>query len=140
MWCRPSVVIRRPYAAKVEAQYMESAWKAAVEGIRRSSRLITDEFGQRHPEAQHLYLGLDCSGKAALIDRKLLLGHLLVTGDRESGKTLLGVLPLLAQLIQGYPREDGSPSGKCAFVVLDLKGDGALASALYEEAAARSQD
>lgn len=52
-----------------------------------------------------------------LLDKKLLNEHMLITGATGAGKTSLGLIPLITQLIRG---------GDGTVIVLDLKGDDAM--------------
>ena len=77
-------------------------------------------------ERQHLWLGVSKEGgHPVLLDREVLEQHAHIMGGSKSGKTSMGLAPLLHQLI-----------GKdCSVVVLDLKGD----QALFEEARASAK-
>jgi hypothetical protein len=92
-------------------------WDNRIERIIRSK----DEL-----EAEHLYLGTSIEGDyPILLHLKLLQRHAHILGDTGSGKTALGIAPMLTQLIA---RERSS------VLVIDLKGDKALFEAAREEA------
>lgn len=77
-------------------------------------------------ETEHFYLGTSIEGDyPILLHERLLQHHAHILGDTGSGKTALGVAPLLTQLIA---RED------CSVLIIDLKGDAALFAASRAEA------
>lgn len=99
-------------------------------------------------EAGHLFMGFfAATGAPVLLDRDLLGEHAYIVGQSGSGKTALGLIPLLIQLIRGQkvvgedetgnPRLDDSPPSPV--VILDLKGDLALFNTVKLEAARRGQ-
>lgn len=98
-----------------------SNWAACVDRLTRSTYVATtDEHTAR--ERDHLFLGINPdSDYPVLLDRDILKEHAHLTGDSGSGKSALGIAPLMAQLI-------GRPN--CSVVILDLKGD----MALFEDA------
>ena len=76
-------------------------------------------------ERQHLWLGVSKEGgHPVLLAREALEQHAHIMGGSGSGKTSLGLAPLIHQLI----------GQECSVVVLDLKGD----QSLFEEARARA--
>lgn len=92
-------------------------WECYAERL----RLSENKF-----EGRHLWLGAHSYfDYPVLLDREILGEHAYIVGDTGSGKTALGLTPLLVQLIR---RADS------AFVILDLKGDNALFHAAREEA------
>lgn len=60
--------------------------------------------------------------------------HAYMVGPTGSGKTSLGIMPLLIQLIRGHRQPDGSWTEPSPIVILDLKGDYALFHTVREEA------
>lgn len=84
-------------------------------------------------ERDHLWLGtVPRFDYPVLLDLDVLREHAHVLGDSGSGKTALGLAPLVAQLIR---------RGDCSVVFLDLKGDPPLFQSLLIEAAdARGPD
>ncbi len=79
-------------------------------------------------ERQHLFLGEHHpSGVPILLDQSILNGHAYISGDTGSGKTSLGIIPLLTQLLQKTNRQfDPAKRLDASFVIIDLKGDPAL--------------
>lgn len=76
-------------------------------------------------EQRHLWLGVSKEGgHPVLLDREALEQHAHIMGGSKSGKTSLGLAPLLHQLV----------GPDCSVVVLDLKGD----QSLFEEARAQA--
>jgi hypothetical protein len=76
-------------------------------------------------EREHFYLGTSLEGDfPVLLHEKLLQTHAHLLGDTGSGKTALGITPLITQLID---RENAS------VLIIDLKGDRALFEAAREE-------
>ena len=72
-------------------------------------------------ERKHLWLGVSKEGgHPVLLSREALEQHAHIMGGSGSGKTSLGLAPLIHQLI----------GQECSVVVLDLKGD----QSLFEEA------
>lgn len=79
-------------------------------------------------ERQHLLLGEHHpSGIPILLDQSILNGHAYISGDTGSGKTSLGIMPLLVQLMMKTDRQaDPAKRLDASFVIIDLKGDPAL--------------
>ena len=93
-------------------------WQWHVDRLRQSKDQL---------EHRHLWLGVhSLHDYPVLLDRKILTEHAYIVGDSGSGKTALGVTPLVAQLI----RFADSP-----VIIVDLKGDMALFEAARDEAA-----
>ena len=80
-------------------------WNAIVDRLTYSSN---------EKERDHLYLGRNCwSDAPVLIPHQLLQSHAHILGDSGSGKTSLGLVPLITQLIR---------KREASVVVFDLKG------------------
>lgn len=137
----PAVLAPAAAPAPAEAEESPAAdeWERRVERLARSRTILeSDEQGRpRKTEAEHLFFGLRAdTGEPVPLDRAVLAEHLYITGRSGSGKTALGMIPLLVQLIRGYDRpvcdEQGQPTGQwrpappSPILVLDLKGDAAL--------------
>lgn len=104
-----------------------SLWDARVARLRTSLHEIpADETTVR--EADHLWLGTSTiNDYPILLDRHILGEHAHILGSSGSGKTTIGLAPLIAQLIR---HQD------CSVIVIDLKGDPALFTGAREEAQA----
>jgi len=69
-------------------------------------------------ESDHLWLGVNPQADyPVLLHRNILHEHAHITGDTGSGKTSLGLMPLIVPLIR---------RGDCSVLIIDLKGDMAL--------------
>jgi len=102
-----------------------SVWDARVARLRTSSARGTwDETTVR--EKDHLWLGTSVlNDYPVLLSRKVLTEHAHIMGSTGSGKTALGLAPLITQLIR---HADSS------VVIIDLKGDKALFTGARDEA------
>ena len=78
-------------------------------------------------ESEHLFLGIEQQAQfPVLLNKKILSEHCYIVGETGSGKTSLGIMPLIIQLLRGGLNEEGKCSPPPAIVILDLKGDSAL--------------
>ncbi len=104
-----------------------SLWDARVERLRTSPFEVP--FGEATiREADHLWLGTSTiNDYPILLDRHILGEHAHILGSSGSGKTAIGLAPLIAQLTR---QRDSS------VIVIDLKGDPALFAGAREEAEA----
>ncbi len=83
------------------------------------------EEAEQQKEREHLWLGVHRDEDyPVLLDPAILREHSYFVGDSGSGKTALGITPLISQLIR---RTDHG------MVIIDLKGDNALFQAAREE-------
>jgi hypothetical protein len=99
----PVLVEAQLYRADPASQ---AEWERITDGVRNSACPV---------ERESVYLGRVVSdGSPVLIPRSVYHEHAHILGDSGSGKTSLGLLPLLEQLVAG---------GDCSVVVLDMKGD-----------------
>jgi len=95
-----------------------SAWEGYQRRLTESPFESKDKAERIIRERDHVFLGLnEPADYPILLHTDILKEHAHFTGDSGSGKSSLGVAPLVAQLI-GRPRS--------SIVVLDLKGDEAL--------------
>lgn len=119
-------------------------WQWYVDRIRRGTAVLKSQWGPIR-ETDHLFVGVEPHARfPVLIHEPLLKEHCYLVGDSGSGKTALGIMPLLIQLIRGKTYDHlecrkWRPSLPCPIVVLDLKGDLALFNTVKAEAAAREQ-
>jgi len=95
-------------------------WEMLVDRLRASR----DEC-----ERNSLFLGTNSRDDTpVLVPREVFTEHAHILGDSGSGKTSLGLMPLICQLMR---------DGKCSVVVIDLKADDqALFETLRHESAA----
>lgn len=104
-----------------------------------------DPWGETIREAEHLFLGVEPHVRfPVLLHEKILAEHAYFVGDSGSGKTSLGLMPLLIQLIRGHgPSEKDIREGRVyddgrtlppPIVIIDLKGDPALFHTVKAEA------
>lgn len=107
-------------------------WQWYVDRIRSSKHEATDPLGAKVRERDHLFLGIeDQFGYPVYFDRKVLSEHTYIAGETGSGKTSMGILPILLQLIRGNESTDPENGNTVLspvppIVILDLKGDPAL--------------
>ena len=78
-------------------------------------------------EREHLYLGRSIVDDAPIwLHLPMLKMHAHIVGDSGSGKTALGVIPLMSQLIARSHDDEREGNGPSSTVIIDLKGDMAL--------------
>ena len=94
-------------------------WECYVERLQKSKLPL---------EREHLWLGVHAEDDfPVLLHRDILSEHAYLVGDTGSGKTALGIIPLVSQLIR---------MNEAAVVIIDLKGDSALFQTAQAEARA----
>ncbi len=83
-------------------------------------------------ERDHLWLGAHAEADCPILLHKDILNeHAYLVGDSGSGKTALGITPLVTQLVRNTD---------AAVVVLDLKGDQALFQSVRHEASEANRE
>ena len=117
-------------------------WQWYVDRIRNSKQQALDLLGNTHLEREHLFGGIVPEADIPLlIDKRLLSEHAYFVGDSGSGKTSLGLMPLVLQLIRGRRGMPNSGNENQTFdnepcppmVILDLKGDPAFFQTVKHE-------
>lgn len=110
-------------------------WQCYVDKLSHSHHAATGPLGETIKEADHLFLGVEPAKKfPILIHRKILAEHCYISGATGSGKTSLGIIPIVTQLISGKAGSEPSP-----MVIMDLKGDMALLETARRQAEKRGQ-
>ncbi len=116
-------------------------WQWYVDRMKDSAHVAQDPIGGAIREADHLFLGIEPHARfPVLLHEKLLSEHAYFMGDSGSGKTSLGLMPLIMQLMRGHAGPDGATTPSPPMVIIDLKGDPALFNLVRKEAAARGQE
>ena len=78
-------------------------WQWYVDRVRHSQHTAWDPVGRPIREADHLFLGAEPRAQfPVLLHKAVLSEHCYIVGDTGSGKTALGIMPLLLQLIRGF--------------------------------------
>gem|GEM_PF-3022416 len=107
-----------------------NTWDAYVARLQRSCFPET-EYDTDIRERDHLLLGVNAQFRyPVLLHRDILREHAHILGDSGSGKTALGLAPMIAQLtrLSGRLADDTKtkPHEQISIVIIDLKGDRAL--------------
>ncbi|WP_200333229.1 hypothetical protein [Thiocystis violacea] len=116
------------YTDKIKKQTLTAdVWERHVSRLQNSKDKI---------ERNHIFVGEHHpSGIPILMDSSVLSGHAYISGDTESGKTALGMIPLMTQLMRmTKARNQDWGEKKASFVILDLKGDNVFFQTAQQEA------
>ncbi len=120
------------------APRLRTEWQWYVDRLRASSHTAREPLGRDVREADHLFLGVEpFQNFPILLDRSILSEHAYIVGESGAGKTSMGLMPMLLQLLRSHRLEDGSDSPPPPLVVIDLKGDPALFHTVREEVLGR---
>lgn len=87
-------------------------WQWYIDRMRSSKHRTRDPVtGQTNLESEHLFLGVEpVAHHPVLLDKKILAEHAYILGESGSGKTSMGVMPILLQLIRGDTPGAGQPN------------------------------
>jgi hypothetical protein len=116
-------------------------WQWYVDRLRSSQHEQTDPVtGRRIQEGEHLFAGVEPNAQfPVLLHESILSEHCYIVGETGSGKTSLGIMPILIQLLRGRANDKGVTTPPPPIVVLDLKGDPALFHCLRQEVERRRE-
>jgi hypothetical protein len=129
--------LRGGIEARVAADVTRTPWEWFVSRLRDSRHTAPDPINPDGVirESDHLFMGLEAeNGFPVLLHRDIVAEHTYITGGTGTGKTSLGILSMLTQLIRsGTPGTENLEGGMPPIVVIDLKGDYALMHGVREE-------
>ena len=106
-----------------------TVWDHYVKRLSSSTHATKDPIipGKIVREAEHLFMGHNPSnGFPVILDRDILKQHAYIIGGTGFGKTSLGIMPLVMQLIRGHRGKNGLTTPMPPMLIIDLKGDKAL--------------
>jgi hypothetical protein len=124
-----ALALQREVQSLVKADQEErTEWQSYVDRIRVSTHVTKDPITSGEVrEAEHLFMGHEpVKGFPILLDRSILVQHAYILGGTGFGKTTMGVMPLVMQLIQGHRDKNGAITPMPPMLIIDLKGDLAL--------------
>jgi hypothetical protein len=109
-------------------------WDMCAARVHASKQGYVDPIdGATFNENDHVFLGFETTvGFPVLLHKPLLKEHTYIVGDSGSGKTALGITPLLIQLLRDKT--------ETPIVIFDLKGDPTLFHSVRIEAEQRRRD
>lgn len=117
-------------------------WERNVDRLSQSNHVTTDPItGAVVRESDHLFLGFEpVQNFPILLHKKMLYEHTYIVGRTGSGKTSMGMMQLLLQIIRGsISPVAGEEREKTPIVIIDLKGDEVLFQTARIEAERRGQ-
>ncbi|MBS1816554.1 MAG: TraM recognition domain-containing protein [Acidobacteria bacterium] len=125
--------------AAATSETAATAWETYAGRLQHSSKTLRGPDNETIRESDHFYLGYEPYRQfPVMLHRPLLQEHCHVLGDSGSGKTSLGLIPLLRQIIDNNAKASSSEvlssaistplhiPERAAVLILDLKGDMAL--------------
>lgn len=129
--------VRHDLGKRFAAEDSRTPWEWFVDRLRNSKHIAPDPMNAESVirESDHLFMGLEAeNGFPILLHRDILAEHAYISGGSGSGKTSLGILSMLVQLIRAkMPDEPGAEGGMPPIVIIDLKGEYALLHTVREE-------
>lgn len=119
-------------------ELIDNDWDAHVAHL-QCSQFPATNYDTKVAERDHLFLGVNAHARyPVLLHRDILGEHAHILGDSGSGKTALGLAPMIAQLARlsgRLSKEPNTPPGEqVSIVIIDLKGDRALFHGAKHEA------
>lgn len=124
-----------------EHLFIGSATHKKLFRARRAVGVSAGNFSDavEYQDVSDLRAWADTEPEALLLHEGILGEHCYIVGPSGAGKTSLGIIPLLIQLMRGTKTKLDYPSPPYPLVILDLKGDPALFHSVRIEAEKRGQ-
>lgn len=129
---------------KCEALFLDdgrSGFQQCSDRLRNSRHVSLDVItGAPIREAEHLFLGFEPWKRfPVMLHQALLEEHAYISGRTGAGKTSMGLMQIVIQLLRGYRKSESEWSEKTPMIIVDLKGDETLFQTAKAEAEARGQ-
>lgn len=129
--------VRLELGKRFAAEDSRTPWEWFVDRLRNSKHIAPDPVNAESVirESDHLFMGLEAeNGFPILLHQDIVAEHAYISGGSGSGKTSLGILSLLVQLIRAkVPGDSDAEGGMPPIVIIDLKGEYALLHTVREE-------
>jgi hypothetical protein len=129
--------VREELGARIATETTRTPWEWFVDRLRNSKHTAPDPTKPDAVirEADHLFMGIEAENRfPVLLHRDIIAEHAYISGGSGSGKTSLGILSMLVQLIRAQPPNASNPEGGMPpIVIIDLKGEHALLHTVREE-------